>query len=188
MSWRRAAVYWAVALLLGVAWFAMEQRTLPGRVTLAPTPVPFSGLQLEADRLRTIVLASAEAEVVLERAEADVWRVAGPHAGRVPGGLVSALLDQLTASAPGEEVLAKSGDSAEFGLATPSLKIVCTQDGAEKIELWIGDRTPMGTASYAKLANRSSVFLVGLSLSYYADLLFEAARQPITSPDPPGAG
>ena len=73
---------------------------------------------------------------------------------------------------------ARPGDLASFGLANPSSSIVLTTDGAgsaHEVTVFLGDRNPTHTALYARRAEDARVYLVGLNLRYYEDLIFTAA-------------
>ncbi len=40
----------------------------------------------------------------------------------------------------------------------------------------IGGRNPTRTAVYARRSDQPAIFLVGMNLSYYIDLIFDAAK------------
>ncbi len=48
---------------------------------------------------------------------------------------------------------------------------------ARKVRVLLGARNPTRTAVYAKRDDRPAVYLVGLNVQYYEDLIFEAARR-----------
>ena len=45
-----------------------------------------------------------------------------------------------------------------------------------RVRVFLGANNPTNTALYAMRDDRPAVFLVGLNLRYYVDLIFEAAR------------
>jgi hypothetical protein len=47
---------------------------------------------------------------------------------------------------------------------------------ASPISVQIGARNPTQTAVYARRGDEDAIFLVGMNLRYYIDLIFEAAR------------
>lgn len=44
------------------------------------------------------------------------------------------------------------------------------------VTILIGARNPTRTAVYARRSDRNTIFLVGMNLSYYIDLIFDAAK------------
>jgi Domain of unknown function (DUF4340) len=177
MSWLRVAVYWGAALLLAAVYLlgggrnpdAGMPRTAPAAdrpaaSTQIPTPV------------RLVELERGGALVAWERPEAGgAWRVTSPPGRAIPPGLLEAFVDQLAAVSKGEHFEAGADDPA-FGLEHPGLRISVVGEDGRKVELVVGDRTPTGTAAYARSVAGGPVFLVGLNLLYYTDLLFDAAR------------
>jgi hypothetical protein len=47
---------------------------------------------------------------------------------------------------------------------------------AKPVTVEIGARNPTRTAVYARRSDQPSIFLVGMNLSYYIDLIFDAAK------------
>ena len=61
-------------------------------------------------------------------------------------------------------------------MPSATLEVVIDGTPARSITILIGDRNPTRTAVYARRSDQTSVFLVGMNLSYYIDLIFEAAK------------
>jgi len=194
VTWAQAALCWLVALVLGVLVYA----SMPddGR---RPTPLPGAGpvaagpaeadedgrapakartataetepaYVLDAARLERVEVRRGDAVVRLERV-GEGWKAVAPTDRVILPGLVSAFVAQLVDSGHGARIGDDAGDPA-FGLDAPQLTIDAS-GGGERLRLVIGARAPTGTAAYALVAGEGRVVLVGLSLLYYADLLFE---------------
>lgn len=182
MTWTRAALCWAVALLLGLAVLASGPQDdasapLDGDAARAAAPAPAAapaepepqpGYVLDATKLARVEVRRGAGTVILERA-GDRWKVVEPTDRAIPYGLVQAFVEQLVDSGQGERIGDDAGDPA-FGLEAPQLTIDAS-GGGERLKLAIGARTPAGTAAYALVEEQGRVVLVGLNLLYYADLL-----------------
>ena len=67
-------------------------------------------------------------------------------------------------------------DLSPFGLDLPRSTLVLKTDSkSPPITLLLGERNPAVTAVYARLEGSPNVFLLGLTVKYYEELLFEAA-------------
>jgi hypothetical protein len=178
MSWRAVSVVYAIlALLLALVLVVDRQPAVE-----APPPdaaAVRSLLGVEPSAVRAVVFRRGETQVRAERADGR-WRTLGPAGAAVPPDLVDAAVATLTAGQVSEVVAdgARPGDLASFGLANPSSSIVLTTDGAgsaHEVTVLLGDRNPTRTAVYARRAEDERVYLVGLNLRYYEDLIFTAA-------------
>lgn len=183
MTWARAALCWAVALLLGLVVLASGPKDDPSvpsadGVTSGAAPAPTAaavaepesqpGYVLDPAKLARVEVRRGDRAVILERA-GERWTVAAPTDRTIPYGLVQAFVEQLVDSGQGERIGDDARDPA-FGLEAPQVTIDAS-GGGERLTLAIGSRTPTGTAAYALVEQQGRVVLVGLNLLYYADLL-----------------
>ena len=172
MTWRRVAAYWACFVLLG-AYYLLALREAPGPEAAHLQRAPF--LDLSGARIESVEVRRGAA-VIRCRRSGDRWHVVEPAGAAVPSDLVAALVANLT-QLPDVEVVAEGGaDVAQFGLQPPASEIILGigGDGATRVRL--GGRNPAGTAVYAQRDDSARVFLIGLNVRYYEDLLFQAAR------------
>lgn len=65
----------------------------------------------------------------------------------------------------------------EFGLQDPQSEITLQRTSAAPVTVRLGMRNPAGTAVYAQRSDSPQVFLIGLNVRYYEDLVFDALRQ-----------
>jgi hypothetical protein len=172
MTWRRAALYWAVFLALS-AYYTVVLRQSPPPV--APrTRTAF--LDLPAEQIDALELRRGSTVVRCQRHNGR-WAVTEPADRAVPADLIAALVANLTQLPDVEVVADTSGALGEFGLQDPQSEITLQPAGRPPVRVRLGAHNPAGTAVYAQRDDSPQVFLIGLNVRYYEDLLFEALRQ-----------
>jgi len=177
MSWRAVGIVYAVLALLVVA-VLLDQRP-PADAPIPDSAPSRSLLGVDESAVHAVVFRRGDAQVRAERADGR-WRTVEPVGAAVPPDLVDAAVATLTAGQVSEVVAGdgKAADLAVFGLVHPSSAIVLTTDvgGAPReTTVLLGDRNPTRTALYARRAEDPRVYLVGLNVRYYEDLIFAAA-------------
>ena len=171
MTWRRALTYWACFLVLG-AYYLLVLRE-PSRPTPAHlTRAPF--LTLAESDIQSMELRRGTDVIRCRRVDGR-WQVVEPAGGAVPSDLVTALVSNLTQLPDVEVVDEGGGDITQFGLDPPVSQITLTQTGAPPTSVRFGSRNPPGTAIYAQHGDGRRVYLIGLNVRYYEDLVFQAA-------------
>ncbi|MFM8412573.1 MAG: DUF4340 domain-containing protein [Alphaproteobacteria bacterium] len=207
MSWARVLFHWAVAAALGLAFFASgrarDGEIAPGSARdggrPVATPTPSASPRVDAARSAdggdtraaatpiADLPAGAASWIRVERGSRAVawrrgpdgsWKVEFPTGKSIPPGLLSAFADQLDVVREGERIDA-AGPDADFGIDHPSMRIEWEGAGGSRGDLRVGDRTPAGTAWYARSGAggaAGTVRIVGANLVYYADLVLDAAR------------
>ena len=173
MTWRRAAFYWAIFIFLGTYYVAVE-REPAGEAAAHLTRAPF--LNVPEEQLTALQVQSGDI-VVRCRRIAGRWKVVDPPDSSVPSDLVAGLITNLTQLPDVEVVADKPGDLAQFGLDTPVSILVLTPASGDPITVRLGNRNPAGTAVYAQRSTSDRVFLIGLNVRYYQDLLFEGLQR-----------
>lgn len=194
MSWRRVAVIYAVLALL-VAWVVVFEVDGPAPETAAVDLSAPSRSLLGADASAVTGIRFTRRGHVIraERADDDGarhgagtpaepepsrWRAVEPPGVRVSPDLIDATVATLTAGQPSELLSHEAQDDlAAYGLDAPTASVdVVLRDAPERpITVLIGGRNPTQTAVYARRSDQPAIFLVGLNLSYYIDLIFDAA-------------
>ena len=177
MSWRAVGVVYAVFALL-LAFMLVVQRR-PAVEAPPDAAAARSLLGVEQSAVRAVVFRRGERRVRAERADGR-WRTVEPAGAAVPPDLFDAAVATLTAGQVSEVVAegARAGDLASFGLTNPSSAIVLITDvegETREMTVFLGDRNPTRTALYARRAEDGRVYLVGLNVRYYEDLIFTAA-------------
>jgi hypothetical protein len=171
MTWRRALAYWACFLVLGAYYLLVlreSARPTPPHLTRAPF------LNLAESDVESMELRRGT-EIIRCRRVDGRWQVVEPAGGTVPSDLVAALVANLTQLPDVEVVDEGSGDIAQFGLAPPVSQITLTRTSGQPISVRFGSRNPSGTAIYAQHGDGRRVYLIGLNVRYYEDLVFQAA-------------
>jgi len=169
MTWRRALAYWACFLGLVVYDRAVERRPAGEAVHVVRAPL----LNVEANRIDAVELRRDDRIVRCRRVDGR-WQVTAPAGGSAPADLIAALVTNIT-ELPDVDVVAENGtDLAQFGLDKPATEMTLTPGGGTPISVRLGNRNPSGTAVYAQRSGSDRVYLIGLNVRYYEDLLFEA--------------
>jgi hypothetical protein len=177
MSWRRVAIIYAVFALLA-AWVFLLGGDAPNPEAPVAVPPAASILDVDAATVTTLTLRK-DGRVVRASRTDDRWSTTEPSDAKVPPDLFAAMVATLTAGQAAEE-LSHEPESASalavYGLASPVATLeVVLRDGAPPITVAIGDQNPTRTAVYARRSDRPTIYLVGMNLRYYIDLVFEAA-------------
>jgi hypothetical protein len=176
MSWGRVAVIYTVLAVLAVWVFALDPGAPVAERPDAPPPAAASILDTDAATVTALTIRK-DGKVVQANRTDTRWATAQPPGATVPPDLYEAMVATLTAGQAAEE-LGHEPDSAwaTYGLATPVATLdVALRGASQPVTVYIGDENPTRTAVYARRNDRPTVYLVGLNLRYYIDLVFEAA-------------
>lgn len=176
MSWRRVAVIYAVLLALA-GWVFVVDPGAPDAEMPAPVAAAPSLLDTEASAV-TALTFRREGKVVRAQRVEQRWTVIEPNGVKIPPDLFDATVATLTVGQPAEELSQEPANAdAAYGLATPATTLeVSLGESAPPILVSLGDENPTRTAVYARRSDRPAIFLVGLNLRYYIDLVFGAAN------------
>jgi Domain of unknown function (DUF4340) len=176
MSWRRVLVYWGFAVILGALYLHGQPGGVARQTADTIPQAVQTSFKIDRDAVRSLELKRSELSIEIEKADGRTWRVTRPAGHVIPTGLIDAFVDQLADASSGEQIDDQGSDASVYGFDAPSLVVRIGVQAAAPIELVVGDRTPTRTASYARVVGLQGVFVVGLNLTYYADLLFEAVH------------
>lgn len=176
MSWRRVAVIYAVFVLLAVWAFAVDGAA-PAPEQPVQAPPAASLLDTDAASVTALTLRKDDRVVRASRTD-ERWATNEPTGATVPPDLYEAVVATLTAGQAAEELAHETENAlAAYGLAAPTATLEIMVKGASQpLTVRIGDQNPTRTAVYARRDDRPTVYLVGMNLRYYVDLVFEAAR------------
>ena len=169
MTWQRAFTYWACFGVLGVFYLLVLReppRPTPEHLTRAPF------LSLAENEIEALDLRRGATTIRCRRVDGR-WQVVEPAARQVPSDLVTALIANLTQLPEVEVVDEGGGDLGQFGLNPPVSQMTLIMTGGKVVHLRLGSRNPSGTAIYAQRDDSRRVFLIGLNVRYYEDLLFQ---------------
>jgi hypothetical protein len=179
MTWRRVAVvYGVLALLVGYLIAFDGTAPAPSEPGNAPVLPAASLLDADATAVRSMTFRKEGRTVRATRVDGR-WRAIEPTDAVVPPDLFEATLATLTAGQAAEKLSHQPDHSlADFGLEAPAatVEIVIGEADAAPISVSIGAHNPTQTAVYARRSDQDFIFLVGMNLRYYIDLIFEAAN------------
>jgi uncharacterized protein DUF4340 len=175
VSWRRVATIYVVLALLAGYVLVFERAPPPP----APVEAPNGPSLLEADATSvTAVTFRKQGRVVRAAVQDQRWRTVEPAGAKVPSDLIEATIATLTAGQAAERLDNEPEHAlAAYGLDAPSasVEVVVGGPAARSFTVFVGARNPTRTAVYARRSDQPSIYLVGMNLSYYIDLIFEAA-------------
>lgn len=172
----RRSIIWLLILCLGslglhiaLSWCAPAERPHARGTALNALLEP-----------KRITLARRGARPVV-LAQSDVWRMVEPYAASVDEPVVLRLLDALLFCTVDDvqseaELLRNGRTKADFGLAEPAVRILL-RDGAEEVDLALGDWTPSSNGVYAAVSGAGTVMVLPASVRQTVDLEASAFRQ-----------
>jgi hypothetical protein len=124
----------------------------------------------EADKITQLQIKSSAGEVTALRKANDAWTIVQPVQAPADRNGASDIAATLANLEEEREVDPNAADLKPYGLAEPRVDITFHVDGdKEPKRILLGDKTPAGTAVYAKLPASNRVFLVSTSLQTSSD-------------------
>ncbi len=156
MKWRSSLLYLLVLLMLGGYYYYFEvvQKRQKDMAAMEAKKI----FRFPVDGVSALTFAAAGKETIELKKEGD-WRIVGPIAAEADKSSVDDFLNALSNLQAEREVAAAPDDLKPFGLLPPSL-VIGIQAGEKRIELLVGDKNPVGEASFAKTSDRPAVFLI----------------------------
>jgi len=123
---------------------------------------------------RFTVTRGREVVTFQKTADGKMYQVSSPAGAFVPQDLMNALAALLIKSNSVDIVADKADDLAQYGLDRPQGELEVHDPGKPNpIKLIFGAENPTHTAVYARMEGSPKIFLLGLDLRYYQDLVFE---------------
>ncbi|HLW69462.1 MAG TPA: DUF4340 domain-containing protein [Candidatus Binataceae bacterium] len=144
-----------IVLLLLIGGYALYQRHQP-----PPEKNP-KVYALDAKDIRKIELRSPGRDLVLERGGPDQWKILKPVQAEADHFTVDAIANQVASLEITDTADAAPSDLAPFGLKVPAVVLtVTTKDGKTLPAILVGEKAPIGNASFIKVADKPAVLLV----------------------------
>jgi hypothetical protein len=176
VSWRAAALCWLLAALLGGAYVLSTpsrpvEPPMPVSPAMAPRALEPGPPAYELARKDVAAVEVRRGDRVVRWSAVDGgWRVDEPQGATLSRGLLDAFVDQLVDGATNERL---DGEKiADTGLDRPALRVRVDETDGGRLTFVIGERLPTATAVYGKVEETDTVFVAGLNLMTYAELLF----------------
>jgi hypothetical protein len=120
----------------------------------------------DAAKINQLEVKSASGEVTgLKKGANNTWTIVKPVEAPADNNSLSDIATSLANLEEDREVDPNASDLKTYGLAEPRIDVTFHVEGEkEPKRILIGDKTPGGTAMYAKLPANNRVFLVGTAL------------------------
>ncbi len=154
----------AVVLLAGLGgiiwWSNKKQATASATTSDAATKL----LSIPDDQFQSILIRKAGADAEDLERDNGKWKLTEPKPLAADQDSVSGIVTTLSALNADKVVEDKAADLKPYGLDHPSLDIQVKQKNGKTAELLLGDDTPTGSGSYAKLAGDARVVTLASSV------------------------
>jgi hypothetical protein len=145
-----------LAVLGGATWWSNKKQASASKSTDTTTKV----LSIPADQVQEVRVKNPAQTLDLRR-DNGKWQMTQPEALPADQDTVGSLVGTFSALNADTVVEAKAADLAPYGLTSPKLDVQIVKKDGKTDNLLIGDETPTGSGSYAKLANDARVFTIG---------------------------
>ncbi|MGE0826067.1 MAG: DUF4340 domain-containing protein [Candidatus Binatia bacterium] len=176
MTWRRVGLYYLLAAVLGSYFFLFEWRPnkIAGLVDPDTALVQESRfLPISRDDVHEFVLKRGNTALVFRR-NGEQWTAIEPSDLDVPSDLLTSFVENLTPTKEVRVVDTNPKDPTAFGLNPPNTTIIVkNKAGKEIATVSLGSHNPTSSAVYARIEPAPEVYLLGYSVGYYAELVFE---------------
>src|ERR1700722_12466961 len=153
-----AAVIVLLALTGGIYWSNYKQKTAAAKPTTDAAP---KILTIPEDQIKEVRLKKTGADTtVLRRGGDGKWQIVEPqplHADQDAANSLVSTLSNLNADKLVED---KAADLSAYGLNSPTLDVTVLKKDGKAQDFYLGDDTPTGSGSYAKLAGDAHVYTV----------------------------
>src|SRR5580692_6488567 len=153
-----AAVIVLLALAGGIYWSNYKQKTAAAKPSTDDAP---KILSIPEDQIKEVRLKKTGAETVLLRKGNDgKWQIVEPQPLRADQDAATSLVSTLSNLNADKLVEDKAADLSAYGLNSPTLDVTVLKKDGKTQDFYLGDDTPTGSGSYAKLAGDAHVYTV----------------------------
>jgi ribosomal protein L12E/L44/L45/RPP1/RPP2 len=146
-----------LAVLGGLIWWSNKKQLAASK---APATTETKILTIPEDQIQEVKIQHANGDIVDLRRDSGKWRIVQPKQLSADPDTSSSLVSALTSVNADKTIEDKATDVSPYGLNHPTLDVTVTKKDGGTNELLIGDDTPNGSGSYAKLPNDPRVFTV----------------------------
>ncbi|MBM4258029.1 MAG: DUF4340 domain-containing protein [Deltaproteobacteria bacterium] len=177
MSWTKIGLYYALATVLGTYFFLVEWKPnkRPGLVDpTAPVVIQQSYFLPGArEDIQEVTLKRDNVSIVCRR-DGERWTVVEPTGLNVSSDLVTSFVENLTPTKEVTIIDKEPKDVKAYGLDRPTTTVVVKDKAGKEIAtVSLGGLNPTSSAVYARKDPSPQIYLLGQSVSYYAQLVFE---------------
>jgi hypothetical protein len=176
VRWRQVALLYAVLAVLAGEHWVFGRRPSPAQ---PPDAVRPRFLAVAADEVRELRLVRGDRRVVCRR-DGERWSVVEPPGAPIPPDLIAAFANALTGAEEIQRVGGAGDDLAAYGFDERALRLEVIGGRGGPVVVTLGGTNPPGTAVYARRIGAPEIVLIGRSIRYYEDLIFQtlAAHPP----------
>jgi hypothetical protein len=161
MKIRGLLVAVAVLAALGAASYWSEKKKKADEKKPASDAAP-KLLSIPEDQIKSVALKKTSGELTMvTRTDAGKWQIVQPKALPADQDSISSLVSTLSSLNSERLIEEKASDLTPFGLSSPREEVTVTQKDGKTQKLLLGEDTPTGGGSFAKLDGDSRVFTVG---------------------------
>jgi hypothetical protein len=125
----------------------------------------------DAAKINQVEVTSSSGEVTaLRKGADDTWTIVKPSGARADRNTISDVVTNLSKLEEQRVVDENAADLKAYGLAEPRVDVTFHVDGEkEPRRILLGEKTPAGSGTYAKLPSTNRVFLVDTALEAAVD-------------------
>src|ERR1700674_4015895 len=145
-----------LAVLGGATWWSNKKQASASKTTDTTTKV----LSISTDQVQEVRVKNPAQTLDLRR-DNGKWQSTHPESLPADQDAAGSLVGTFASLNADTVVEAKAADLAPYGLTHPTLDVQIVKKDGKTDNLLIGDETPTGSGSYAKLANDARVFTIG---------------------------
>ena len=173
MTWRRIGLYYALCVVLGGYFLLFEWRDEKPVLERQKVEIEQRFLPLSRGEIHELVLRRDKISVTCRR-DGQIWKVIEPVNAQVTSALITSFVENLTPEKEVRIIDEAPGDLSPYGLVSPYSSIAIKGAGGKPLAtVLIGGYNPTTSAVYARKEHSSQVVLLGYSVRYYEDLIFE---------------
>jgi hypothetical protein len=147
-----------LAVLGGAVWWSNRQEAAKAAKGTDTSTTKI--LTIPEDQFQEIRIKKLTNEVIHLTRDSGKWRMTEPKPLPADQDAVSSVVTNLASLNADKVIEEKADDLKPYGLADPTLAITIKRKDGKTDELLIGDDTPTGSGSYAKLPNDARVFTI----------------------------
>ncbi|HSW48877.1 MAG TPA: DUF4340 domain-containing protein [Bryobacteraceae bacterium] len=142
----------------GIYWSDKVKKAQEGK----PSPdAPPQILTVAEDQFKRLEIRRSGAEpVVLEKADSGKWEMLSAPKWPVDQDAAGGIVNTLSSLASERLVEETASDLGQFGLASPGLEVLIGRKDGKTQKLLVGDDTPAGGGSFAKLDGDPRIFTI----------------------------
>jgi len=167
----RPAIFFTVIFFILTPFYFLVDRPVPIQNDLQEKQE--SLLKLSAIDAITVT-RGAETIHYQKTPDGKLFQLTTPANAFIPQDLMQATAQLLMGAKSVEVVAENSNDAKQFGLDQPTAVMLVQAPGQQKpIKITFGNENPTKTAIYAQIEGVPKIFLLGRSLEYYQDLMFQ---------------